>query len=97
MEINFSKNLRDLDGEDLIEKGQPINLKTVCVNALLAQFRDETDIDGIEKVKRYKLSTKIYDSNGNIDLSSEEISLIKKLVGKAFSTIIVGQAFDMLN
>lgn len=79
-----------------IEEGKSINLKDACCTALLGNYEDE-HIDGLEKSKRYALATKIYGANGlELQLTSEEITLIKSLVAKSWITIIVGQANMML-
>ena len=52
-------------------------------------------IGGEEKVKRYNLALDIYNGKKE-NLSSEEIVLLKELIGRYFSTIVVGQALKML-
>jgi hypothetical protein len=105
MKINFSHELKTLDGKSIpgFDGKERTSLKDVCVDALLAQFRDEvgaagnpgTGISGEEKCNRYVLATRIY-GDDEVDLKVEEIALLKKLVGKGFGPLIVGQAWDML-
>ena len=59
--------------------------------------REERKVDGEKKLERFKLAQKIHDCNGKIDLKSEEISLLKKLIGKQFPTLYVGQAYQGLD
>ena len=49
-----------------------------------------------EKVKRFDLYLKIKEG-GEIDLTLDEARKINELIGKTFSTIVVGQADRMLN
>lgn len=97
MKINFGAELKTLDGTNLPGPGgkDKTTLKDVVCGALLASFDDERNLPGEEKCKRYVLATRIYASD-ELDLKVEEISDIKKLIGKGFSVIVVGQAFEML-
>lgn len=97
MKINVNQNLKAMNGETLMDndgKGNAVEaiLKTAIVNALLSPVQQET---GIDKVKKYELAKRIYESD-EIDLKAEEITLIKNRIGELFSPIIVGQVFEML-
>ena len=92
MKINFNQNLKKLDGTDL----ENITLKSVTTEVLQLAFQDEQGLSGEEKAKRWVLATRVYANPGNIDLTIEEVSLIKKLIGKAYGPLIVGQAWEML-
>ena len=83
-------NLMDNDG-----KGNAIDatLKNCIVNALFAPVQDEK---GIDKVKKYDLAMKCY-KNDEIDLTPEEMTLIRERVGIVFpSPLVVGQIFELL-
>ncbi len=87
------------DGNDgIIEliKGSPFTLKEAARNALLSQFEDERNLDVNEKVKRYDLFLKVKTAEDPADFTSDEIVLIKKLIGKAYAVLIVGQAVKLL-
>jgi len=95
MLIDFDRVLVDMEGKDIISKDEkPATVKGVTVEALLATFNDEQNLAGEEKLKRYELAYKI--NEGYRDMTAEDIVLIKKLVGKAYSPIIVGQAWKTL-
>lgn len=104
MKIKLNKTLLKLDGEkmfkEVIENGKYIEtkdefqLKDVCVNSLMAQIEEEK-IDGTEKVKRYLLAMKIQKAN-ELELKSEEIAKLKKLIGSVYGVLVVGQAYEML-
>lgn len=91
MKVNFDSVLVDLDGEPIVERGEEIMLKKVCINALLNPEQEE----GAVKAEKYVLALDI-NKGGERELKSEDIVLIKKCVGKAFGPIIVGQVFDLL-
>lgn len=74
---------------------EKLNLKTLCITALLNEFPNETPTAD-ERYKRYKLFQKFDKANGKIDLEAEDLSLVKELIGKTHPTLIMGQAYDML-
>lgn len=102
--VDFSRKLKNVDGDDMIEvivNGEKTDeristLKSISVNALISTFEDERGLDGVEKMKRYQLAMKINKSTSLLELQSEDVSLIKKLVGKAFGPMAVGQAYEYL-
>ena len=97
MKIDFTKKFTNFDGKPLVDQSsqKELSLGDVCVEALLAV--DQKDpIDGVEKVRRYSLATEIYKGNKE-SLSAEEAVLLKELVGKYFTTMIVGQALPFLD
>ncbi len=104
MKIKLNQALVKMDGEKMfkeeaingkmIETKNEFQLKDVCVNSLLANVEKE-EIDGVEKMNRYLLATKIQKAN-ELDLKSEEIAKLKKVIGRIYGVLIVGQAFEML-
>jgi hypothetical protein len=96
MKIDFNKKFTNFNGEILkdSQSQKELSLKDVCVEALMVVDQKE-EIDGEEKVKRYNLALDIYNGKKE-NLSSEEIVLLKELIGRYFSTIVVGQALKML-
>ena len=96
MKINFSKVLVNHKGVNVKnENGEEVKLYAPCVNALNALYEDEKGMGGDEKFQRYKLSLKI-DEKEEIDVSVEDVSLIKKLVGKAYPPATVGLVYEAL-
>ena len=92
MKINFNQPIKNIQGEEI----KDLTLKTVSVEALLANFSDEQSLSGEKKAKRYVLATRIYANPEELDLTIEEIAKIKQLIGKGYGPLIVGQAWDML-
>lgn len=96
MKINTEKILKTIDGRNLKkEDDQDVSIKDVILNSLLANFPDEQGLAGEEKVKRYSLALKVH-QNTDPDLSIDDLSLIKKLVGKMYSALVVGQMWEIL-
>ena len=62
-------------------------------------YPDEQNLDGTEKVRRYKLALEIHGAAGNdglMEIQPEDIALCKKLIGKGYPVLIAGQAIPML-
>lgn len=106
MKVDFSQILKELDGSNIeetkrdengknVKTGELVTLSKIAVNAL--QNPDEKVTDGNEKMRRNKLSKRIYDAESLIDLKVEEVALIKELINKAYaSPLVVGQTWEML-
>ena len=97
MKIDFSKQLVNLSGEPLRDESsdRPVTLGYVIVNDLLSDD-PKNPLEGTEKLERYELAKAVHKGEKD-DLSAEEIVLIKQLVGKLLSTMVVGQVFEMLD
>ena len=98
MKLNITIPITNLDGTTLLdpESKQAITLKTVLINSLLGTYPDETELTGVDKLTRYELSKTIYEANSTCDITTDNIVLIKKLIGKAYATLVVGQVFNIL-
>lgn len=91
--IDFSRKLMTLDNTPLTMTGEDVTLRLVVVNALLAP----ADISGTDKMKRFLLAQKIHESTEEVKLLPEELVLIKDLIGKTYSPLFVGRAYQILN
>lgn len=93
--------MEEVDGKQVEKKSPPFTLRTACVNVLIMRQADgatkEKELSGEEKLKRYQFATKIYKSTGLLDLQAEEISLLKKLIGRVYPPITAGQAWMVLD
>ncbi len=94
MKVNFKETFKDIEGKEILDGGKVTTLRVVAINALMAAYTDEQNLSGEDKLKRWKIAQRIHSDEE--DFSVEEIALIKKLVGKAYNTLIVGQAYEML-
>ncbi len=98
--INLNQTLKNFGGEVLKDndgKGNVIDatLKNAIVNSLLAPLTQGKSEIGVDKVKKYELSRRIYEMD-EIELTPEEIVLIKERVGEVFGAIVVGQVYNLL-
>ena len=82
-------------GSDKPTEFEDMTLKDVIVNSLLGEFEGEK-LTGEQKLERYKLAMKIQDGKSEIDLNSKDVVLIKDLIGKAWSPLISGQAWELI-
>lgn len=101
--IDFTQPIKNLDGTtpETKDKEKAPTLGSISESALVSAYRDEVDAQGKEtitpedKYNRWKLATKVHGKD--VVLSPEDLALLKKLIGKAFSPLIVGQAWSMLD
>lgn len=90
------KTLKDLEGNVLKDPdGKQGTVFGVIIDALLTPQRGEESLPGEEKLKRWELARKIH-GKFDVDLSLDELTLIKTLVGKAFGPVVVGQVWSLL-
>lgn len=96
MTIDFDTKITNLEGLPLKMDNMDITLKFCAITALFGQYGDGHDQDGKEKRTRYRLAHKIQKSP-ICEVSPHEVEKIKTLIGKAFSTLIMGSALDLLD
>lgn len=94
MKIDMSQTLLDLGGLPLRNNDEILTLGSVSIEALVLVQRDDR-VNGGEKFKRYQIAQKIHGKD-LIDLTLDEIVLIKDLIGKAYGPAVVGPAFNLL-
>ena len=97
MIIDFTQALIQYDGT-VIRDGTGVNekdaiLRTVVTNSLMVE---ESGVDGETKLKRHILARNIHE-NDTYDLSSEQITEIKRLAAIVYPTIIAGPLWEMID
>jgi hypothetical protein len=110
MKINFSGNIRNIKNDaDLLEQQlgtgpgtelpqvlQAIPVAAVVSLALLETYPDETLTDK-EKYERFKLAQRVETAGvEDVELTTEEATLIRKLTGKKFVPLISGQIYQLI-
>jgi hypothetical protein len=98
MTIDFSQAILDLQGKPIKTQEDEaeliLTLERVAVSALLQPSKEET---GEDKYKKYSFMRRIHGAKEPVELKSEEVSFIKKAIGDSlFTTLVVGQAWDLL-
>jgi len=100
MRRNFEQPILDLWGKPV--KTNPdkpedcLTLTTVVLNALLATYEDERTLTGKVKAERMQLALKINERPKETDITAEQMSMLKELIGKAYGPLIVGRAYELL-
>jgi hypothetical protein len=106
---DFSAKILDISGQPFVDDikcpadsagkrncGDEATLGMVATRALLASLPDEQSLSGEDKFKRFTLAMRIKDG-GEVPISAEDIALLKKLIGKVYSPLVVGRAFPLLD
>jgi len=86
------KGLKDNDGNDNVVDA---TLKMAIINALLSPVQKES---GVDKVNKYELAKRVYSTTVDelVELSAEDITLIKNRIGEVYPPLIVGQIYNLL-
>lgn len=91
------ESLKDLSGEVLKDgSGKPITNGIIFVNALLAPALGDEKLSEAEKLKRFTLAQRIFKEPVSIDLTSEEVVLLRDLVNKNYGVLVTGQILEWL-
>lgn len=96
MRIDFSAPIKDMRGEPLVENEKQVTLGSVACNALLFPYQDETNLPGKDKVQRFTLAA-LCSNETEVDIDSEDVALIKKLIAKMYGPLIVGRAYEIID
>lgn len=96
---DFKAPILSLDGSRIStvagdDKSPPLTLGKVCEDALIATIPGDNP-DSAEKGRRFFLAMKIH--NGTQDLTADEISLVRKVVGLAYGPLVVGRVTELLD
>lgn len=104
MKIDFSQELVGLGGKPLKwgkddpetgEQAATATLEIVCIEALLRPAEGQRGTSADEKLKRWKLAQSIH-QGGEVEVTAEDIVLLKNAINTAFDTIVVGPAYALL-
>jgi len=96
---------RDKDGFPLLRLGSPLTLRKICIEVLVNPpieidqiTKRAKEISSDLKIKMWELAQAIHSTNGLIDLSADDITMLKKLINKRYtSPLTVAQALAILD
>lgn len=91
---NFDVQILNTNDEPETENEKPLTALSIVKTTLFTTLQE--DIDGVEKNARYELWQRIK-SGGDVDISPEEIVMLKARIGKIFNVNAVGQLYKILN
>lgn len=93
MKYNLSQTILQLDGSAFEDKP---TLQAICLTAVTMPLKQDETLSLNQKLELYRLAQRIVATN-EVDLTSEEVSLLKERVGKVFNNItIIGRVVDIL-
>lgn len=88
MKIDFNQTLLGIDGEPIVQvpaqNGEPAKfwtLKDAAVTAIRSILRGDDDLDAIKKVELGTIGVCIFKG---LDLTTEQVAVVKARIGKAF-------------
>ncbi len=96
MKIKIDKELIDVDGITPIQdKVGVLTLKQVCIAAILTPIEGE---EWTKKQEKWDLFKKFRDVDTTqiVEVSIEELKILKDSIGKWYPPLIMGQCFEML-
>lgn len=96
MKIDFTQVLKDLDGKEIKGPDGDITLGFICVDALLAPLKGETEKPNAADTIRWYEFAKAIHKGEEMDLKAEDIALLKGRILKIRPTLIYGITSDML-
>jgi hypothetical protein len=96
MKIKIDEAIKTLEGKPIKEGKEAITVKDILLQACTAHLQEDAQMQGTEKFKLYNLAQKINGQKKDIELTVEEVSLLKDRVGKAFNVLVVGQVWTAL-
>jgi len=94
MKVKISTVLLGIQGEELkAEGGHKLLLKDIMINAILTPIQDDKEQ---QKWLKYEIFKKIRDAKDIVELTVEDVSLIKKAIGKLSPPLIYGQCVELI-
>lgn len=99
MKIDFTQELKMYRGLPIVinpETNETATLKFAALEALM--MTTGQDIGAVEILRRNELARKIWQSEGEIEISVEDVALIKDMVPARFkdAVVIAAPALEML-
>lgn len=93
MKMNFTVRAKALNGESLKERGEEIWLnKTLAGVIMMQEARDNTTM------QKFELATKLYNAQGEIEITESEKAIIKEVCEKGNMLIIIAaQILNIVN
>lgn len=102
MKLDIEQEFTNADDSPAIDvkTGKPITLKSILINSLLSEVTmggQSLQLTPEDKIKRYSLFRDLKKTEvGFVTWNAEDIALAKKAIASAYTTLVVGQAYDMI-
>lgn len=93
MKLKINQVLQGVQEPLKDEKGNNLTFKLVAINSILRPMQND---DEKVKVNKYEIYEKLRNANVEVELSVDDITLLKKCIGLVQPQLIVGQCFKMI-
>ena len=96
MKIKINETIKGMDGVKAIDNSETkhsLTLKDVCINSLLSPVQGE---DRKKKIAKYEVYEKLRDAKIEVELTIEDLALIKECNGIFQPQLLLGQCDRML-
>lgn len=96
MKLDLTHELRTLDGDVLKDsKEKPLTLRSIFIMALLDPEQSKP-LTGEEKLERHTFAVEIKSAKRYFEFDINQSKLLKDLVGKIYTPLLVGQVWPIL-
>ena len=96
MKVNFSAEITDLRGNPVKDGDENLTLGAVACSAMLAVMSTDQNLPSAEKVRMFRLAQKAADG-GEVEVTAEDVVLLKDRIGTLYGALIVGRVYDLVN
>lgn len=73
-----------------------MTLKSLSIQALSELREEDRSVDQVKKFERGMLAIRIHDSNGECEVTVDELSDLKGLINRVANNVIVAKAFNLI-
>ena len=91
MKVNFNVKFKGLHGEELDRL-----ISDALAEAMYSAGSEGNQIPNEEKFVAYKICTRIISSKNEIEITTEEASLIKRVAANCFTAGAYGQIYELI-
>lgn len=89
----LNERILNTDDQPILREEGQLRLRDVIVNSILAPMDGD---DEKKKYERWEIYKVIKNAGSEASLTAEQISVIKKSIGKLQPPLILGQCFELL-
>jgi hypothetical protein len=89
----LNERILNTDDQPILRENGQLRLRDVIDNSILAPLEGDDEKKKYERWEIYKL---IKNAGSEVSLTAEQISTIKKAIGKLQPPLILGQCFELL-
>ena len=104
MKVNLAQELRDVSGKPILtppgpagSEPEPVTVRYACTGALLAVGPRERDQTLDQKMRRHRLAKTIEGAEDYVELSAEDVVLLKECANTAWPTAVLGPLVDAID